>query len=154
MTEPSLFERLAIGARCVEMREAAALKALHEKTNKKVPQRIRELQKLIYARREQRSAAIRKSKEAGASRQTIKALIDEFKRYEEHSLARIRKEVTPILDRMGRHVTVHVTSAMTREVVQKLVAKEYREAGRPEITARRVKAYWTEYANFLKDVAR
>jgi hypothetical protein len=148
-TEPSLSERLVIGARCEEIREAAAMKAVHAKADMKTPQRVRDLQQLIRERRTERAAAIRQRQAAGASSATIKALRDEFRRYEKHALARIQKEITPILDRKGRFVKGSAKT-MTREEVQRQVAKEYRDAGRPQITARRVKAYWTEYGNFLK----
>jgi hypothetical protein len=151
--EPKFSERLAIGARCEELQNAAALAASHKKADTKLPKRLRDLQEQIRANRAKRAAAIRQWQQAPGSAQTIKALRDEFKRYEAQALARIQKEITPLLDRAGRVVRGRVR-VMTREEVQRQVAKECRDSGRPLITSRRVKAYWTEYNNFLREVQR
>jgi hypothetical protein len=152
VVEPSLYERLAIGARCEAVRDAAAIAATQARADARVGARVKQIQLDIAAKRSERAASFRKFRDSKAPRAVLVALLNEFKRYEASAHLRIKKEITPTLDRAGRLVRGRLR-AITRDEVQRKVAKEYKEAGRPEITARRIKAYWSEYGNFLKEIA-
>ena len=87
-----------------------------------------------------------------ASGKTVKMMRLQYERYYAHALAKIEKEIRPVLDRIGRRIDLskYRPRRMTRPEIHRAVAKEYQDKGRPEITPRRVKAFWTEYGNFLK----
>jgi hypothetical protein len=158
LAEPSLYERLAIGARCEELRNSAAENTALIRSKMRRPElkKVRELQSTIRAGLADRAAAwsraVERRKQGKASGLTVKTLRQDFERYQTRSLARLQNEVAPILDRIGRHVDLSkfTPARMRRPDVCREVAREYLALGRPEITPRRVKAYWTEYGNFLK----
>jgi hypothetical protein len=114
----------------------------------RVPAKIIRLRQIIQAGREERAQKIRDAEKRGASALTIRARIAEFERYEANAAIRISNEITPVLDAMKRRPAK--SKRMPRDEVQRLVAKEYQAKGRSNITARRVKAYWTEHNNFVK----
>jgi hypothetical protein len=138
--------------RCDELRETQAEQVAIANAEARIPERVRKLRDHVKAQRAYRAERLRKLQAEGADPLTIRAMQEEARRYEAHALKQIATVITPALDKLGRVIDLSNfrRRVMSREEVMERVARECQERGMIAVTPRRVKAYWTEYRNFLR----
>jgi hypothetical protein len=148
--EISWGEMIEIGSRCKYLLHGQRRDRAIERSRRDFPASVTEVQRDIRAQRGKGAASVRKAR----SEVTRKIMIKLAKEDDERARKRVEKEITPLLDKLGRVQTLqrYMPKRLTREQVRQQVAKEWKAKGRPEITSRRIKDIWAEFDDVERTV--
>lgn len=143
---PVLLIRMAIGAMCERVRqehvETEALRRVDEKREE-----VRAVQSRINEENTKRVAKLERLRLQSAADFVIEREEADLRKWQAIALKKIQTEVTPVLDRLGRCISIddYRPRAVPRSDVYRKVAAECRRVGLGTVSTHQIRDCWREY---------